>query len=223
MRVEIARSTAGDAAAIAAIAAQAFGERPSPMHLFGALRRGHNLVARGGGEPLGFAGTFITRAGSGQRRFELDLLAVAARARGNGIGGHLLQACVSAARSQHASLLRALVACDNEPMQQLCARQGLQCDGEPSLLMVTKPRWKVPCALPAGGQALRVDTLLYRGIWLEGTLQPALLQAAHAAASRERRGRIGAVIPVRDCCAERRLRRSGFALVGEYAWWQLNL
>ena len=134
MSVTIRRAEAADAAAVAAIAQEAFGDNIDLDYLAKALEAGSNFVALADGRAQGFAGGFVTVSGAGGRRFELDLLAVAAAARGMGLGTRLVQGSVAAASAQKVALIRALVATGNLAMQRILDAAGFQRDESSRLL-----------------------------------------------------------------------------------------
>ncbi len=231
MSVEVRPATPADADAIAEIALAAFDEslESDAVYVASALCRDGNLVAVSDARVTGFAGSFITRSAAGARRYELDLLAVAEDARGRGIGAALVAASRAAAVALEADLIRALVAANNQPMQRLCCACGFERTSPGQALYVSSAQAGLPqrVGLTGGGEheahLIPVETLTYRGVWLEGALSRAALHEARGHASVADRWRIGAAIPIADAGTAGLLAEEGFERVGEFDWWRINL
>ncbi len=231
MSAVIRPATPADAKAMSAIARAAFGEglEPDPTRLARALSQGLNLVAVSSGRVVGFAGNFLTRSRSGALRFELDLLAVAERARGAGIGAGLVAASVAAAKSSDADMIRALVASQNRAMQRLCRAGGFERDRTRRALYVSDASRglgagaAVSFALLKDAHLAPVCTLTYSGIWLEGAISQAAIDEARQRASADDMFRIGAVVPRADARLEALLLSNGFGKAGDFDWWAIRL
>ncbi len=209
-------------ARIAALADLATIEADAPR-LRTILRERLTFVATAHGEVIGFIDGFFTPDLAGARRFELDLLAVAPAVQGSGFGGSLVAASLAAAVAAGAQSGRALVRCDNAPMQQLCRRHGFSCSPERFELRVSEPQDRLPGACHHDARLLVVETLSYAGIWIERDLSQAAIDAAHRLASQSQLSLIGAVIPVTAPEKARLLKANSFRLVGQYHWWAVNL
>ena len=186
--------------------------------------KGLVLVADLAGEVVGFIGSFLTRSAADANRFELDLMAVDESARGRGAATALISQSLSRAPLHDADLVRGLVRQDNYAMQRILQRAGLtQADSLYRLYVesVTATAARAGCSHAA--HLVRVDTLTYRGIWLEGDLSAEAIASARQIAMDETRSRIGAVIPAKDTTTAALLRDCGLAVVGDYHWWTLNL
>lgn len=224
-------ATLADAADIAAISSEAFGEKPDvdSIRLTKALKHGKNFVAIRDTSVVGFVGNFLTRSASGVQRFELDLLAVAEDARGGGIGRALASASIDAGKLANVDLIRTLVAADNKRMQRLCLSQGFIRDHEQYALHVSAVESMTNCgkaSSPAGlheAHLITVETLTYSGIWLEGRLSQAAIEDARQRARYGGMSRVGAVAPLSDDGLQALLGSNGFDLVGEFHWWTINL
>ncbi|MXX52171.1 MAG: GNAT family N-acetyltransferase [Chloroflexi bacterium] len=225
MMITIRKAVSSDLSAIAQITEDTFQEHIQP----GVTRLQNNLllVAELQGVVVGFAANFQTRSAYGEGRFELDLLAVDPSARGRGVGYSLLSGCIQRASVSSADVLRALVRADNLAMSQLCARGGLQRSAQPYVLYIARP--PRPPRRVRGRQSVRaghlvsVDTLTYRGIWLEGDLSQAAIAQAQQIARAENRSRIGALVPTADAPVAALLSENGFAAVGTFYWWSSSL
>ncbi len=241
MRAAIRRARSRDAQAVAAIVKEAFGERLAEARLAENLAAGINFVALVDERVVGFAGGFLTTSHDGKLRFELDLLAVAAEARGAGIGSELVSQSLVEARARNVDLIRALVAARNRGMQRLCRAAGFRLSapanglyvldmGNPlSLEAESQPCLSQPSsedmgldAKAWGAHLVPVDTLAYGGIWLEGQISSRAIRLAYTRARIEERSRIGALIPPGQADAIDLLTTCGFQRIGEYEWWTIR-
>ncbi len=231
MSAVIRRAMPDDAKAMSAIAQAAFGEalEPDPVRLAKVLSQGLNFVALSRGRVVGFVGNFLTRSSSGRLRFELDLLAVAADARGAGIGAALVAASVEAAKTAETDEIRALVASSNQTMQRLCQAGGFERDQTSrALYVLDAPKGlgagaDVSSALLKDARLTPVYTLTYSGIWLEGEISPGAIDEARERAFADGMSRIGAVIPQADSRLAALLLANGFEKVGDFDWWSIRL
>ena len=220
MMPAIRRARQDDESAIARIAFAAFGE--NIRGYADCLDSGVILSAKLDGVVVGFAACFCTKSAAGEKRFELDLLAVDEKARGRGVATALTRRCIKEARACGADLIRALVRCDNIGMARACESAGLlRMPGMQTLFVLAAkaPEMSVDSAHVA--YLVPVDTLTYRGVWIEGGLSQAAIDAANRLAHEESRARIGAVAPVSDGASIQILRRNGFARAGEFDWWHI--
>lgn len=225
MLIAVRPAAHADLAAIAQITARAFDERISPQARH--LQRNLVLVAELHGAVVGYAATFMTRSAAGWSRFELDLLAVDTAARGRGVGQALVARCIQAASESGADVIRTLVRADNLAMSRICARADLLRSARPYALYIAyaprSPRRVMARQSACAAHLVSVDTLTYRGIWLEGELCQAAINHAYQRAQAENRSRVGALIPVADEGLAALLTANSFAAVGEFFWWSLNL
>ncbi len=226
MTVQIRPATCGDGPAIARISRQAFCEaiaQDSPR-VQGILREELTFVATIANEVLGFVDNFLTRSAQDEARFELDLLAVAPAARGRGIGGRLVSHSLARARQSAARELRTLVAADNLTMQGICKKHHFTRSDVSYRLYVAEPRPPgAEAGADHGGHLVQVDTLAYSGIWLEGAISQAVVEAGFARAARAGSSRVGAVISRADRETAALLRACRFEAIGEYHWWTISL
>ena len=210
-----------DQATIARIAFAAFDERIRSYAEH--LDSGVILAAELDGAVVGFAACFCTKSAAGEKRFELDLLAVDPTARGMGVATALTRRCICEARARGADLIRALVRCDNIGMARASKRAGLSRMPKSQRLFVrnaTTPEEPVESAHVA--HLVLVDTLTYSGVWMEGRLSQAAIDGADRLARDESRTRIGAVVPVCDEKSGQLLRKHGFVAIGDFDWWEIS-
>ena len=77
----------------------------------------------------------------------------------------------------------------------------------------------LPPPLPDGAHLIRVETLTYRGIWVEGRYDLPTFEAAQQMAQAEGRETVGAVIPEGAAHDAARIQ---FDHIDTYKWWVLN-
>lgn len=224
MKVLIRPATPKDACAIASLAADALATRidAKSARVRQILNEGLTYVAIDEKAILGLASSFFTFDRDKNRRFELDLLAVAPGARGRGVGGRLVEASLFAAGDSKPALIRTLVRSNNMSMQRLCRRHGFAVLPRKYKLFVAVPRPVVRKTQQHQAHLIPVDTLNYSGIWLEGELCQEAIDDALWTASQSDRSVIGAVIPSDAFHVADLLRVNAFSKVGDYDWWTIN-
>ncbi|KAH8655281.1 hypothetical protein BX600DRAFT_500505 [Xylariales sp. PMI_506] len=181
---------------------------------------------------VGFVDGFHTTSpATGVRRWELDLLAVDPDHRGRGIGRGLVEASVEAGRSMGCNIIRALVRVDN----MSCHHTLMGCKFAPNeevvALQVCDELPRVLGNPPAGTDIIPVQTCNYHGYWLEGNLNPRVLQEvvkgvtseSFPPSEKDKRQDaviIGALLPTTE---HDELPPKGFSEVGKYQWWFYTL
>ena len=201
---QIRRAIAEDKGAIAAIIAETWSqdlwERGFHAHI---QAKTYSLwVAERQAEVLGFVSAFLTRSKSDQTRWEIDLLAVKSGHRGQGLGKRLIAACCQDGARHAVDRARALIRVENVASQAAFTTMGFRSSGQVHELLAWPPRRGVESSCPEAITLLPVDTLTYRGLWIEGleSLAPPerrrALKAARAVAARESRHNTGTVLPV---------------------------
>ncbi|MFW6135500.1 MAG: N-acetyltransferase family protein [Chloroflexota bacterium] len=176
-------------------------------------------------EVAGFVSAFPTTDRAGHRRWEIDLLAVRPASQGEGLGTRLIRRACEAGHRRHISLARALIGVANVPSQRAFESAGFTTDGRVHRLFLWSP---VPGddAHPYADlvSLLPVDTLTYRGLWIEGLAsvpaeeQRRAVGAARSMIAREERANTGAVIPVDEEHVLAPDLRHDAAMPGEYCW-----
>jgi len=186
-------------------------------------------VAEQGDLVVGFASGFQTVGLDDVPRWEVDLLAVLPEYQCLGLGRGLIEAIWADGLALNAAYARALLRADNLPAQRAFAAAGYTSDRRKYQLFLWSPvdADEPGMQIPLGVGLVPVDTLTYRGLWIEGLepqrmgpdTQRAVVEAARVQAGREDRFNTGALIPAAQ---ERFLApdlRTIAALQGTYHWW----
>jgi L-amino acid N-acyltransferase YncA len=185
-------------------------------------------VAAAGDDVAGFASAFLTLDKDGHRRWEVDLLAVRSASRGQRLGQRLIEAACADERARGAPLARAAVRVDNVASQRTFERARFTTDGEVHKLLIWTPALDSAPVVYGGSVTLvPVDTLTYRGLWLEGLTafnvdvneQRSAVHTARAIIAWEGRHNTGALIPA---IGSHRLApdlEESAKLIDEYHWY----
>jgi L-amino acid N-acyltransferase YncA len=182
-------------------------------------------VAEENDDVLGFVSAFLTVAGDGRRRWEVDLIAVRTASRGRGLGARLIRRICEDSRARTTSLTRALIRVENVPSQRAFEKAGFTTDGRPHRLFLWPPQAgddMRPYTGPA--DLIPVETLTYRGLWMEGLTsvlaeeQRRAVRAARAIVFEESRANAGAVIPAHEVHRLAPDLRDKARMHGEYNW-----
>jgi len=184
-------------------------------------------VAVDGDDVAGFVSAFLTVGVGGVRRWEVDLLAVKHVSRGRRLGQKLvLVACQDAARHS-VSVARAAIRADNVASQRTFENAGFATDRRVHQLLLWTPRFgDSPDVCPRDVTLLPVDTVTYRGLWVEGLtsaglgaeLQRDVVRTARSVAAREERLNTGALIPADEARLLAADLRDQAGVHGEYYW-----
>ncbi len=179
-------------------------------------------VAVEGNEVAGFVLRLRPRWRSGQPR-----LAVRPQSQGRGYGQRLIESTWTAARRRGFRLSRALIRADNAPSQRCFAHCGYATDQRPHSLYIWPPQSGAANGKTDPVRLLPVDTITYRGLWLEGLadasaeIQHRAVQQARAYCAREDRGPSRALITDPSRLDVALLEQA--ELKGEYYWWTITL
>jgi N-acetylglutamate synthase-like GNAT family acetyltransferase len=189
-------------------------------------------VAIEGNEVAGFVSAFLTVRQDEACRWEVDLLAVRPISQGHRLGQKLVEATWADAWKHRVKVARAAVRVDNIASQRTFARAGYTTDRQVYKLFLWSPE-------PADGQLvcpqsvtlLPINTITYRGLWIEGLTsdgvsedeQRRAIMAARALIAREGRLNTGALIPVETENLLADDMRATATVPGEYHWWRKPL
>jgi len=183
-------------------------------------------VAAEDGQVAGFVSAFLTVAGD-RRRWEIDLIAVRLASQDQGLGTRLIRRACEAGQARTVSLTRALIRVENVPSQKAFENASFATDGRRHGLFVWPPEPGEKTHSYTGPvDLLPVDTLTYRGLWIEGlTSVPAEEQRRAVTAARlivATQGRLnaGAVIPADEESRLAQDLRDQARLHGEYHWFE---
>lgn len=213
-----------DANAIAEICLAAFGEPADAQRIQALISLGNNqpIVAEENGVILGFVDSFPTFAHDRCLRWELDLLAVHPDVQGKGIGKQLIAATLADAKAYEVDFLRTLIRADNIPMHHACRYSALICNENICELLVKSSSMKA-ILQESPSCFVRVDTMTYDGIWLEGEINQAAVESAESLCRYYSLSTVGAVVPQSESNTIALLNQLGFHKIGNYQWWTLNL
>ncbi len=181
-------------------------------------------VATQDGEVVGFASALLTVAPD-TGRWEIDLLGVRRSNQRQGLGTRLIRHVSEAGQQHGVSLSRALVRVENLASQRVFERAGFTTDGHVHRLFLWSPALGDGAgSRPTPVSLLPVDTLTYRGLWIEGLIsvpaeeQRRAVRAARSMVAREGRANTGAVIPVDQEHLLAPDLRHDAEMQGEYCW-----
>lgn len=222
-KIRNARST--DVIQISQIIEQAFDEQVSSEHLAQMLQEDDHrtLVAVDDGRVLGFVDAFFTLDCDMKRRWELDLIAVEVSQRGCGIGQLLVKTVTQAGKGSGADYVRSLVAVDNHNMHKTMLACDYTTDDVRCSLHISAAGNAANVQLPTDAYIVPVNTLTYRGLWLECHISPDVIALAHFARKRHQLDLIGAVVSNTAASTLKTLHDAGFARVGDFQWWRYIL
>ena len=158
------------------------------------------LVSEDGGQVEGFSSAFLTPAPVSC--WEVDLVAVLPNSRGKGVGSDLIRGTVSGAPREKAEIARASVRVDNCASQGAFERVGFSTDMIERTLLLWDPVIGCDESFYHPGVALvPVDTLTYRGLWIEvrehesdGSMIRAAINACRSRIAKEGRLNTGALV-----------------------------
>lgn len=168
----------------------------------------------------GFCASFMTHAADDTPRWEVDLLAVAQEVRGQSIGRKLIAQSMQFGRQRGAALHRALIAVDNAASARCFEVNGFSIASTADLWVGPPATTEQAVPSPDGAHLIPVETLTYRGIWVEGRYDAPAFTAAQQAALTNRRNTVGAVIPAGTPHDAARLQ---FTHIDTYHWWVLSV
>jgi ribosomal protein S18 acetylase RimI-like enzyme len=227
---EIRRGTLADIDGILEVLVAAFNEAPpDPIYCMELIDRAKNwlwVVENDEGRIVAFTSSFLTVLQKAIRRWEVDLLAVHPMARGQGWAPQLLKLSGQDARQHKANLTRALVKIDNTAAQRAFNNADFHTTGQLYRLYAWEPQALEPDPISGGSVSLvEVNTLTYRGIWIEGlgantlTEERALqyVHLAQAVAAQQGRTLVSALLPAEKPFGPL---LDEAQLLGEYQWWR---
>ena len=137
------------------------------------------FVATDGGEIVGFLSAFLVP--NPVRRWEIDLIIVRSQSQGKGIGTSLIEEALTYGSHLGVHWAKASIRIDNYASQSAFSKSGFVTDAQVRSLFLWDP---LACEsipdVPKTVHLIPVDTLTYRGLWVEGFIEPTLpLQEQH--------------------------------------------
>ena len=160
------------------------------------------FVAVNGGEIAGFLSAFLVL--SAMPRWEIDLIIVRSTSQGKGIGTSLIAEALAYGSNLGVHCAAASIRIDNYPSQGAFSKAGFTTDAQVRNLFLWDP---LACEstpdVPEIVHLIPVNTLLYRGLWIEGFIasqlpmkeQHNVIRAAQNRISHEDRMNTGLFIP----------------------------
>ena len=186
-------------------------------------------VAAEGDDVAGFISAFLTVDKDGKRRWEVDLLAVRPASQGQRLGQKLVEAACTDERAHGTPLARAAIRIDNVASQKTFENAGFKTDGEIHRLLIWTPAQDNGPIVYGGSVTLvPVDTLTYRGLWLEGLTaynvdaeeQRNAVTMARSIIAWEGRHNTGALVPAIGSHRLTADLRDAAEMHGEYHWFR---
>ena len=175
----------------------------------------------------GFVSAFLTTGKDGDRRWEVDLVAVRRASQGQRLGQRLVTKACQDARIHNVSIARAIVRVNNIASQKTFENAGFTTDWRiHKLLLWTPDPSDNPIAYARNVTLLPMDTLTYRGLWIEGLTSEGLtieeqrqaVKTARSMIARDGRLNTGALIPVDEEHLLATDLRETASVHGEYYW-----
>lgn len=160
------------------------------------------FVAVEAGEVVGFLSAFLVP--STTPRWEIDLIIVCSTSQGKGIGTSLIEEALTYGSNLKVPWATASIRIDNYASQRAFSKTGFTTDAQVGSLFLWNPLACQPTInVPEIVHFIPVDTLTYRGLWIEGLIesqlplkrQHSVIRAAQSRISHEDRMNTGMFIP----------------------------
>ncbi len=147
------------------------------------------FVAVETGEVVGFLSAFLV-SGS-VPRWEIDLIVVRSTSQGKGIGTSLIQEALTYGSRLGVRSAKASIRIDNYASQHAFSKVGFTTDAQVRSLLLWKPlAFRFVENMPETVRLVPVDTLTYRGLWIEGFVKSQLSQQVQRGVIRIAQSRI---------------------------------
>ncbi len=147
------------------------------------------FVAVEAGEVVGFLSAFLVS--NPTPRWEIDLIIVRATSQGKGIGTSLIQQALTYGSRLGVRSAKASIRLDNYVSQRAFAKVGFTTDAQVRSLLLWKPlAFRFVENMPETVHLIPVDALTYRGLWIEGFIEPQLSQQTQRDVIRTAQSRI---------------------------------
>ncbi len=167
----------------------------------------------------GFVDSLATADIDGRIRWEIDLLAVHPDFQGQKIGQQLIAAATQAGRDAGIAHARALVQVENHASQGAFRHCGYVTDRQGYRLMISSDRQAGAVQAPNSAVLIPVVTMNYSGLWLEGAITPAYLEAGKIECTRRGLDLEGTLIRDTDSAPRSAADRAGYRFIEAFQWW----
>lgn len=125
------------------------------------------------GEVAGFLSAFLVS--SPAPRWEIDLIIVRSASQGKGIGTSLIEKALAYGSYLGVHWAKASIRIDNYASQRAFSKSGFTTDTQVRSLLLWEPlACKSATHVPDTVHFIPVNTLTYRGLWIEGFIEPRL-------------------------------------------------
>jgi GNAT superfamily N-acetyltransferase len=174
---------------------------------------------------VGFIDGFSTISITGLQRWEVDLLAVRPDVQHRGIAKQLIQANSTAGHELGVDMSRSLIQVDNAGSMKAFSDCGYRAENDVSGLYVLNHYTPASSAnlLPNDMNLIYVNTINYRGLWVEGELSAEGLDVANRERNQCSLDIIGVVISLRQTRSIRVADSAGYNFIGQYRYWTFKL
>ena len=133
------------------------------------------FLAVAAGEVAGFLSAFLVSNPTPQ--WEIDLIIVRPTSQGKGIGTSLIQEALTYGSHLGVRSAKASIRIDNYASQRAFSKVGFTTDAQVRSLLLWNPlAWKFATNIPETVHFIPVDTLTYRGLWIEGFVEAQLTE-----------------------------------------------
>ena len=131
------------------------------------------FVAVEAGEVSGFLSAFLVS--SATPRWEIDLIIVRSASQGKGIGTSLIEKALAYGSNLGVYWAKASIRIDNYASQRAFSKVGFTTDAQVRSLLLWDPLvYKSTTNVRETVHLIPVDTLMYRGLWIEGFVESQL-------------------------------------------------
>lgn len=131
------------------------------------------LVAVEAGEVSGFLSAFLVSSATLQ--WEIDLIVVHPKSQGKGIGTSLIEEALMSGSNLGVHWAKASIRVDNYASQRAFSKVGFTTDAQVRSLFIWNPLVCEPATdVPETVRLIPVNTLLYRGLWIDGFFESQL-------------------------------------------------
>lgn len=131
------------------------------------------FVAVESGEVVGFLSAFLVPTAA--PRWEMDLIILRSTSRGKGIGTYLIEEALTYGSNLSANCTAASIRVDNYASQRAFFKAGFTTDAQARSLFLWDPLiCESATDVPETVHLIPVDTLTYRGLWIDGFVESQL-------------------------------------------------